>query len=130
MSLLFLSCAEQPSIVRPSTINPEIVIPTDPRYSYIFAEDSLFKNWLPDIFGSTPVSGGFSFNNFIYDISTIPDTCWVWRIDHELNLDEDCKLVGEKLYCPSDTDFIDWQICCPDTLGFNRNAKRSSSSSF
>jgi len=125
-----LSCKDETITANPTTNGIPITIPKTPGHTYFFARDSLFKEWLPLYDGSIPFSSGVSIGKPIYNMRSIPGTCWVWRINHELKTNEDCKLIAETLYCPFDTNFIDWQICCPETLGINQSAKRSSSSSF
>jgi len=107
ISLLLQSCLEEPTVVSPQKEGKDSLISIDihdnPRYSFVLAHDSLFENWIPLQDGSQPFEGGASLGKFSYDASKIPDTCWVWKMDHDLNSDEDCKFVRDTLTCPSGT---------------------------
>lgn len=97
-----------------------IEFPKQPEYFYIFYHDSLYSDGVVLENGIDPDTVTAIFgplgSAFVYDFSTLPNPAWVERIPYEdPNNYEECYLLAETLYCPSDTDFINWLIACPNS---------------
>lgn len=103
-----------------SSITIPIVGNDEPDFFYRFFHDSLYTDWVVfengidmDTVQGMFIMGG---NSYTYNFSDLPNPAWVERVlyDDPDNYEE-CYLHAETLYCPSDTDFINWSVACPNS---------------